>query len=330
MQQRYRAGVSTLIDLLDTQRVQFSAQQNVVAGQPNWSRTSCRCKRASVSAGACRKASRRKEKQAGRGFEQHEAADPQGVHPQVPRDPPGCAVLRQVPTGVAKRYSAAAKPPFFAAPHPSTASGSSHHAAHRRGWYASRLKVSLPNARKRVRDHLDRYARSTQMNHAEMQFLSTDFPYKSSTATSSAASGSSPSVTNTSTISRRSPASRSRRFRVRAKPISNLRSMPRTRPRLPGARPRRPNARTCSTRSPTESRRTSCVSRSPRRSTTASRCAKRWPRTFRSRSITSAISRAARVRRKVRSRRSTTIRWPTISMNRSASSGRSFRGISRS
>jgi NodT family efflux transporter outer membrane factor (OMF) lipoprotein len=33
MQQRYRAGVSTLIDLLDTQRTQFSAQQDVVAGQ---------------------------------------------------------------------------------------------------------------------------------------------------------------------------------------------------------------------------------------------------------------------------------------------------------
>ncbi|MEJ8798712.1 efflux transporter outer membrane subunit [Trinickia caryophylli] len=32
-QQRYRAGVSTLIDLLDTQRTQFSAQQDVVAGR---------------------------------------------------------------------------------------------------------------------------------------------------------------------------------------------------------------------------------------------------------------------------------------------------------
>jgi outer membrane protein TolC len=31
--QRYRAGASSLIDLLDTQRTQFSAQQNVVAGQ---------------------------------------------------------------------------------------------------------------------------------------------------------------------------------------------------------------------------------------------------------------------------------------------------------
>jgi NodT family efflux transporter outer membrane factor (OMF) lipoprotein len=33
MRQRYTAGVSTLIDLLDTQRTQFSAQQNVVAGR---------------------------------------------------------------------------------------------------------------------------------------------------------------------------------------------------------------------------------------------------------------------------------------------------------
>ncbi|TKC87344.1 efflux transporter outer membrane subunit [Trinickia terrae] len=33
MQQRYAAGVATLIDLLDTQRTQFSAQQDVVAGQ---------------------------------------------------------------------------------------------------------------------------------------------------------------------------------------------------------------------------------------------------------------------------------------------------------
>lgn len=33
MRQRYEAGASSLIDLLDTQRAQFSAQQNVVAGQ---------------------------------------------------------------------------------------------------------------------------------------------------------------------------------------------------------------------------------------------------------------------------------------------------------
>jgi NodT family efflux transporter outer membrane factor (OMF) lipoprotein len=33
MRQRYTAGTSSLIDLLDTQRTQFSAQQNVVAGQ---------------------------------------------------------------------------------------------------------------------------------------------------------------------------------------------------------------------------------------------------------------------------------------------------------
>ncbi|HVE07071.1 MAG TPA: efflux transporter outer membrane subunit, partial [Paraburkholderia sp.] len=33
MRQRYSAGVATLIDLLDTQRQEFTAQQNVVAGQ---------------------------------------------------------------------------------------------------------------------------------------------------------------------------------------------------------------------------------------------------------------------------------------------------------
>jgi len=33
MRQRYEAGASSLIDLLDTQRAQFSAQQNLVAGQ---------------------------------------------------------------------------------------------------------------------------------------------------------------------------------------------------------------------------------------------------------------------------------------------------------
>jgi outer membrane protein TolC len=33
MRQRYSAGVATLIDLLDTQREEFTAQQNVVAGQ---------------------------------------------------------------------------------------------------------------------------------------------------------------------------------------------------------------------------------------------------------------------------------------------------------
>lgn len=35
MHQRYGAGASSLIDLLDTQRVQFSAQQNLVEGQAN-------------------------------------------------------------------------------------------------------------------------------------------------------------------------------------------------------------------------------------------------------------------------------------------------------
>jgi len=35
MRQRYGAGASSMIDLLDTQRVQFSAQQNLVEGQAN-------------------------------------------------------------------------------------------------------------------------------------------------------------------------------------------------------------------------------------------------------------------------------------------------------
>jgi outer membrane protein TolC len=33
MRQRYGAGASSLIDLLDTEREQFSAQQNLVEGQ---------------------------------------------------------------------------------------------------------------------------------------------------------------------------------------------------------------------------------------------------------------------------------------------------------
>jgi outer membrane protein TolC len=33
MRQRYRAGTSSLVDLLDTQRTEFAAQQNVVSGQ---------------------------------------------------------------------------------------------------------------------------------------------------------------------------------------------------------------------------------------------------------------------------------------------------------
>jgi outer membrane protein TolC len=33
MRQRYDAGASSLIDLLDTEREQFSAQQNLVQGQ---------------------------------------------------------------------------------------------------------------------------------------------------------------------------------------------------------------------------------------------------------------------------------------------------------
>ena len=33
MDERYRAGVASMIDLLDTQREALSAQQNVIAGQ---------------------------------------------------------------------------------------------------------------------------------------------------------------------------------------------------------------------------------------------------------------------------------------------------------
>ena len=35
MRQRYNAGASSMIDLLDTQRTQFSAQQNLVEGRAN-------------------------------------------------------------------------------------------------------------------------------------------------------------------------------------------------------------------------------------------------------------------------------------------------------
>ena len=33
MHQRYGAGASSLIDLMDTQRTQFTAQQNLIEGQ---------------------------------------------------------------------------------------------------------------------------------------------------------------------------------------------------------------------------------------------------------------------------------------------------------
>ena len=33
MRQRYRAGASSLVDLLDTQRAEFAAQQDVISGQ---------------------------------------------------------------------------------------------------------------------------------------------------------------------------------------------------------------------------------------------------------------------------------------------------------
>jgi hypothetical protein len=58
----------------------------------------------------------------------------------------------------------------------------------------------------------------------------------------------------------------------------------------PGAAPPAPSAPTSSTRSPTASRRTSPRWPSPRRGTTASRSARPWPPTSRSRSTTSATS----------------------------------------
>ncbi len=65
-------------------------------------------------------------------------------------------------------------------------------------------------------------------------------------------------------------------------------------------------------------------------STTASRSARRLRRTSRSPSTISAISPVASALRKGRSRKSITTPSPIISMSRSAWSGRSFRGISRS
>jgi len=71
-------------------------------------------------------------------------------------------------------------------------------------------------------------------------------------------------------------------------------------------------------------------SRPPRRSTTASRSARRRSPTFRWRSITSDTSRAASAPKRAASARSTTTRSLSITTSPSASSGRSFRGISRS
>ena len=76
--------------------------------------------------------------------------------------------------------------------------------------------------------------------------------------------------------------------------------------------------------------RTSRCSRSPRAGRTASRSARRWPPTCRSRSTTSATSPARSAPRRAASPRSTTTPWRTTSTSRSASSARSSRGTSRS
>src|ERR1700730_17851126 len=78
---------------------------------------------------------------------------------------------------------------------------------------------------------------------------------------------------------------------------------------------RRLNDRCSSTRSPTAWRRIWSFWLLPRRSTTASRSARREERTFRLPSIISGISPAASAPRKARSPRSTTIRSHTISRN---------------
>ncbi len=86
---------------------------------------------------------------------------------------------------------------------------------------------------------------------------------------------------------------------------------------------------TSSTRSPTAWRRSPSCWRWSRRSTTASRSARRPTPTCRCASTTSATSPAPSAPRKARSPKSTTTPSPIISMSRSASSARSFPGISR-
>ena len=92
--------------------------------------------------------------------------------------------------------------------------------------------------------------------------------------------------------------------------------------RMPGAKRRSLNARSSSTRSPTGWKPISTCSPSPRRSTTASRSARRPPPIFRSRSIISAIS-PPRIRAQEGTHRAKSTRRPSpiISTNRSASSG---------
>ena len=45
-------------------------------------------------------------------------------------------------------------------------------------WHASRVQFPTGHGNVRRDGHTHRHARSTHMNHAEMQFLNTDFPYK--------------------------------------------------------------------------------------------------------------------------------------------------------
>ena len=130
-------------------------------------------------------------------------------------------------------------------------------------------------------------------------------------------------------IQARSPARSCVRSRVRPPPTSSSRSTPPTRQRTPGARRRSPSDPFSSTRSPTRWRLTSICWRSSKRSTTASRSARRPTPTCRYASTIGAITPASCARRKAAFRRSTRTPSPIISMSRSASSARSFPGTSR-
>ncbi len=91
-----------------------------------------------------------------------------------------------------------------------------------------------------------------------------------------------------------------------------------------GKTPVAERSRICSTRSPTRWRPISSCWRSSRRSTTASRSARRPTPTCRCASTIGAITPASSARRKAASPRSTTTPSPITSMSRSASSARSF------
>lgn len=127
----------------------------------------------------------------------------------------------------------------------------------------------------------------------------------------------------------RSMAPRSPSLRCRRRKMSSARSMRRTPPRINGQGSRPPTAPGFSIASPTGSRIIWSCWRLPRRSTTASRSARRALPTFRSRSTISAISPAASGPRKAGSRRSMPTPSPIIFASRLASSARSSRGTSR-